>query len=165
MGGGALNLKIHPQGLLSISFTFQQLAASVGKFSKKCFAFSNSIILSNYKPLTTFILSFHPWAHLRGLHYHAITQSAGYGRTWRDLVHADLTTCTTCNMIYCTRTVADPGEGPSPTPPPPLFLDQTKAQRAKKLFFWRLAFPPPQPSLPPLSPGLDPALQNTGVCP
>ena len=49
--------------------------------------------------------------------------------------------------------------------PPPLFLDQTEAQRAKKLFFWRLAFPPPQPSLPPLSQGLDPALQNTGVCP
>ena len=30
-------------------------------------------------------------------------------------------------------------------PPPPLFLDQTEAQRAKKLFFWRPAFPPPQP--------------------
>ena len=87
---------------------------SVGKFSKKCFAFSNSTILSNYRPLTTFILSFHPWARLRGLRYCAITQSAGYGRTRRDLVYADLTTCTTCNMICCTRTVADPGEGPAP---------------------------------------------------
>ena len=162
-GRGALNLKIHPQGLLSISFLFQQLAASVGKFSKKCFAFSNSTILSNYRPLTTFILSFHPWARLRGLRYCAITQSAGYGRTRRDLVYADLTTCTTCNMICCTRTVADPGDGPGGTPPP-LFLDQTEAQRAKKLFFWRPAFPPPQPPLPPLSQGLDPALQNTGVC-
>ena len=116
-GRGALNLKIHPQGLLSISFMFQPLAVSVGKFSKKCFAFSNSIILSNYRPLTTFILSFHPWARLRGLRYCAITQYAGYGRTRRDLVYADLTTCTTCNMICCTRTVADPGEGPSPPPP------------------------------------------------
>ena len=62
-------------------FRFRHVAASVGKFSKKCFTFSNSIILSNYRRLTTFILSFHPWAHLRGLHYHAITQSAGYGRT------------------------------------------------------------------------------------
>ena len=101
----------------------------MGKFSKKCFTFSNSIILSNYRPLTTFILSFHPWARLRGLRYRAITQSAGYDRPRRDLVHADLTTCTTCNMICCTRTVADPGEGPSP---PPLFLDQTEARRAKK---------------------------------
>ena len=88
--------------------------ASVGKFSKKCFAFLNSIILSNYRPLTTFILSFHPWARLRGIRYCAITQSAGYGRTRRDLVHADLTTYTACNMICCTRTVTDPGEGPAP---------------------------------------------------
>ena len=95
-------------------FRFRHVAASVGKFSKKCFTFSNSTILSNYRPLTTFILSFHPWARLRGLRYCAITQSAGYGRTRRDLVYADLTTCTTCNMICCTRTVADPGEGPAP---------------------------------------------------
>ena len=33
---------------------------SIAKFSKHCFAFSNFIILSNYRPLTTFILSFHP---------------------------------------------------------------------------------------------------------
>ena len=98
-----------------VTFDFIHVSTtSVGKFSKKCFAFSNSTILSNYRPLTTFILSFHPWARLRGLRYCAITQSAGYGRTRRDLVYADLTTCTTCNMICCIRTVADPGEGPAP---------------------------------------------------
>ena len=118
----------------------------MGKFSKKCFAFSNSIILSNYKPLTTFILSFHPWAHLRGLRCYAITQSAGYGRTWRDLVHADLTTCTTCNMIYCTRTVADPGEGPSPTPP--LIFRPNWGSKGQKTFFLETGLSP-TPTLPP----------------
>ena len=43
----------------------------------------------------------------------------------------------------------------------PLILDQTEARRAKKIFFWRPAFP--QPPLPPLSQGLDPAMQNTGT--
>ena len=111
MGGGS-----EPKNTSSgVTFDFIHVSTtSVGKFSKKCFAFSNSTILSNYRPLTTFILSFHPWARLRGLRYCAITQSAGFGRTRRDLVYADLTTCTTCNMICCTRTVADPGEGPAP---------------------------------------------------
>ena len=57
-------------------------------------------------------------------------------------MHADLTTYTTCNMICCTRTVADPGEGPGGTP---LFLDQTEAHRAKKLFFGDQPFPHPNP--------------------
>ena len=35
--------------------------------------------------------------------------------------------------------VADPGEGPSP---PPIFLDQTEAQRAQKSL-WRGGPPPP----------------------
>ena len=127
-GGGGSAPKNTSSG---VTFDFIHVSStSVGKFSKKCFAFSNSTILSNYRPLTTFILSFHPWARLRGLRYCAITQSAGYGRTRRDLVYADLTTCTTCNMICCTRTVADPGEGP----PLPLFLDQTEARRAKNFF-------------------------------
>ena len=43
-------------------------------------------------------------------------------------------------------TVADPGEGPAS--PPPLFLDQTEAQKAEKKF---LRPPPPPPS----SQGLD----------
>ena len=115
----------------AVTFDFIHVStASVGKFSKKCFALLNSIILSNDRPLTTFILSFHPWARLRGLRYCSITQTAGCGRTRRDLVYADLTTCITCNMICCTRTVADPGEGPGrgggggvqvwgPAPPPP----------------------------------------------
>ena len=143
-GRGALNLKIHPQGLLSISFLFQQLAASVGKFSKKCFAFSNSTILSNYRPLTTFILSFHPWARLRGLRYCAITQSAGYGRTRRDLVYADLTTCTTCNMICCTRTVADPGDGPGGTPPS-IFRPNWGSKGQKTFFLETSLSPTPTP--------------------
>ena len=55
-------------------------------------------------------------------------------------------------------TVADPGEGPGGGPVPPLFLDQTEAQRAEKNFFqtvppylrvWMTA--PPRP----LSEGLD----------
>ena len=142
-GRGALNLKIHPQGLLSISFMFQHLAASVGKFSKKCFAFSNSTILSNYRPLTTFILSFHPWARLRGLRYCAITQSAGYGRTQRDLVYADLTICTTCNMICCTRTVADPGDGPGGTPP--IFRPDWGSKGQKTFFLETSLSPTPTP--------------------
>ena len=44
--------------------------------------------------------------------------------------------------------VADPGEGPGePSPPPPSFLDQTKARRAEKKFFWD--------GPPPFSQGLD----------
>ena len=46
------------------------------------------------------------------------------------------------------RPVANPGEGPG-GPPPPLFLDQTEARRAKKNC-WRPPLPPP-----PLSKGLD----------
>ena len=34
--------------------------ASIAKFSEHCFAFSNFIILSKYRLLTTYILSFHP---------------------------------------------------------------------------------------------------------
>ena len=150
----------------AVTFDFIHVStASVGKFSKKCFALLNSIILSNDRPLTTFILSFHPWARLRGLRYCSITQTAGCGRTRRDLVYADLTTCTTYNMICCTRTVADPGEGPSI--PPPLFLDQTEARRANKFFFGDQSFPcrnPPSPHY--LKVWIySVALQNTGECP
>ena len=62
-------------------------------------------------------------------------------------------------------TVADPGEGPAS--PPPLFLDQTEAQKAEKKFLR----PPPPPCplylrvwmstalpLPSFSEGLDPPL-------
>ena len=62
-GRVTLNLKIHSLGLLSISSMFQLLQWI--NFQKNCFAFSNFIIFSNYRPLTTFILSFHPWARLR----------------------------------------------------------------------------------------------------
>ena len=44
-------------------------------------------------------------------------------------------------VMYPYHSVADPREGPggpSPCPPPPLFLDQTEAQRAKKKVFLRL---------------------------
>ena len=44
--------------------------------------------------------------------------------------------------------------GESRDPPLPLFLDQTEARRAEKI--WGETAPPP----PPLSQGLDPALQN-----
>ena len=99
----------------AVTFDFIHVStASVGKFSKKCFALLNSIILSNDRPLTTFILSFHPWARLRGLRYCAITQSAGYGRTRRDLVYADLTTCTTCNMIVVPEQWRIQERGPRP---------------------------------------------------
>ena len=47
----------------------------------------------------------------------------------------------------------DPGEGPG-VRPPPLFLGQTEAQRAKRIFL-ETAHPPPSP---PFSEGLDPAL-------
>ena len=49
--------------------------------------------------------------------------------------------------------MADPGEGPwgPAPPPPPLFLDQTEARRAEKIFFGDRASPH-------LSQGLDPAL-------
>ena len=55
--------------------------------------------------------------------------------------------------------VADPGEGPrGPAPPPPLFLDQTEAWRAKKVFWdWALFFSPP------LSDGPDPPLYSPCV--
>ena len=44
-----------------VTFDFINVSiTSTDKLSKNCFAFSNFIILSNYTPLTTFILSFHP---------------------------------------------------------------------------------------------------------
>ena len=65
------------------------------------------------------------------------------------------------NFIAQNVPVMDPGEGPgTPAPPPPIFLDQTEAQRAKKIFFETA--PPLCQGLddwaPPLSEGLDPPL-------
>ena len=66
------------------------------------------------------------------------------------------------------NTVADPGEGPGgPPTPPPLFLNQTEAQRAKKIFFKT------RPTLSqgvddralPLSEGLHPPLEYNNVPP
>ena len=62
--------------------------------------------------------------------------------------------------------LVDPGEGPrGPTPPPrPLFLDQTEAHGAEKVFFETgssLFSPPPPP--PALSEGLDPPLYSPCV--
>ena len=69
-------------------------------------------------------------------------------------------------MWIWTNTVADPGE---PTPPPP-FLDQTEAQRAKKYIIEKS--PPPHlriwmtaPSPPSLSEGLDLQLKQDRVWP
>ena len=66
-GGGGVNGSGNPdgRGALNLSsgvtFNFIDISiASINKFSRNCFAFSNFIILSNYRPLTTFILSFHP---------------------------------------------------------------------------------------------------------
>ena len=62
--------------------------------------------------------------------------------------------------------VADPSGGGPGGSATPLFLDQTEARRAEKIFFWRpaphlylrvwMTTPPPPPH--PLSEGLDPAL-------
>ena len=49
-------------------------------------------------------------------------------------------------MIRGGETAADPGEGPGGRPP--LFLDQTEARRAEKMFFETA---PPPPLLPYLS--------------
>ena len=48
----------------------------------------------------------------------------------------------------------------SPRPPTHLFLVQTEARRAEKIFFGDRASPPTPPP-PPLSSGLDPALFKT----
>ena len=60
--------------------------------------------------------------------------------------------------------MADPGRGPGApaTPPPLLFLDQTQARRAKKIFFLETG-PPPLDDHPPLSQGLYPALSCTYI--
>ena len=66
------------------------------------------------------------------------------------------------NFIAQNVPVMDPGEGPGgPAPPPPIFLDQTEAQRAK--IFLGGDRPPPlcqglDDRAPPLSEGLDPLL-------
>ena len=69
---------------------------------------------------------------------------AGYGRTGRDLLHAELTLWTTCNMIFMYQNSGGARKGACPS----LFLDQTDARRAKIIFFWRPAFPLPQPPSP-----------------
>ena len=47
--------------------------------------------------------------------------------------------------------------------PRPLNFRPNWGSKGQKIFFWRPAFPLPQPPLPPLSQGLDPAMQNTGT--
>ena len=57
--------------------------------------------------------------------------------------------------------MADPGEGPGRPPLPPLFLDQTEARRAGKIFWETSPSLPLSKGLddrPPLSQSLDPAL-------
>ena len=64
---GLTALEIQTGGLLerkdtSSGVTFNFIDVSIASIDKKknCFAFSNFIILSNYRLLNTFILSFHP---------------------------------------------------------------------------------------------------------
>ena len=56
--------------------------------------------------------------------------------------------------------VVDPGAGPGGSAPPPVFLDQTEAQKAEK-YFWQTTPLPFSKGLddwaPSLSQGLDPA--------
>ena len=60
-----------------------------------------------------------------------------------------------CERVITFQTVVDPGEGPRGPEPSPLFLDQTEAQRGKKIFLgdrplpylrvWMTVPPPPAP--------------------
>ena len=45
-------------------------------------------------------------------------------------------------MSDCRLSVVDPGEGPGPPTPLPLFLDQTEACRAENVFFFSESGPP-----------------------
>ena len=73
-----------------------------------------------------------------------------------------------CERVITFQTVVDLGEGPRGPEPSPLFLDQTEAQRGKKIFLgdrplpylrvW-MTVPPPTPT--PLSQGLDLPLPKT----
>ena len=56
--------------------------------------------------------------------------------------------------------MADPGEGPG-GPGPTVFLDQTDARSAEKIFFFNR--PPPPPHALVLSEGLDLPLKSWGV--
>ena len=57
MGGGS-----EPKNtFLVVTFNFTNVSiASIDKFSKNCFFFQILIVFFNYRPFTTFILSFHP---------------------------------------------------------------------------------------------------------
>ena len=56
-GRGARSEPTHTSS--GVTFNFIEVSiASINTFSRDCFAFSNFIILSNYRPLNTFI--FHP---------------------------------------------------------------------------------------------------------
>ena len=60
-----------------------------------------------------------------------------------------------CERVITFQTVVDLGEGPRGPEPSPLFLDQTEAQRGKKIFLgdrplpylrvWMTVPPPPHP--------------------
>ena len=70
--GGGVNSSGNPDGSgntsLKVTFDFTDVSiASVDKFSKNCFVFSNFIILSSYIPPTTFVLSFYPYAPLHSV--------------------------------------------------------------------------------------------------
>ena len=61
-------------------------------------------------------------------------------------------------MLHCIFALADPGERHGDAAPPPLFLDQTEARKAKNIFLGVCLPPPP----PPLPQSLDPALICVG---
>ena len=75
-----------------------------------------------------------------------------------------------CERVITFQAVVDPGEGPRGPEPSPLFLDQTEAQRGKKIFLgdrplpylrvW-MTVPTPTPTPTPLSQGLDLPLPKT----
>ena len=71
-------------------------------------------------------------------------------------------------QVITFQTVVDSGEGPRGPEPSPLFLDQTEAQRGKKIFlgdrplpYLRVWMTVPTPTPTPLSQGLDLPLPKT----
>ena len=147
MGGGALNLKIHPQGLLSISFMFQQLAASVGKFSKKCFAFSNSIIIS-FKLQTSYHIYF-KFPSMGSPSWASLPCDNPVCRIWQNLTRSCACRFNHVHHVQYDLLYQNSGGSRGGAQYPPLFLDyKLRLKGPKNFFFGDQPFPHPNPPSP-----------------
>ena len=153
---GALNLKIHPQGLLSISFMFQLLQWVEKMLCIFKFYYS-------FKLQTSYHIYF-KFPSMGSPSWASLLCDNSVCRIWQNSTRS----CA-CRFNHIHRVQYDllyqNSNGSRRGACPPSYFQTKLRLEGPTNFFLETSFSPAPNPLPPLSQGLDPALQNTGVCP